>query len=190
MNVPTTSVTAVLAVSLGLAAGVAGAQNPKRPNPASATSSRPPVDTEVREFIRAAGESGEAEVAFAGIAKQRSQMAVVRDLAARLEREHRATNQELLTLAKARRVDIPEISAADRAAQRTLEGLSGAAFDREYIALMVRGHDASIALFSAAVKSTDAGVRALAEKTLPTLRAHMEAIERARKAIGGTDPPK
>jgi predicted outer membrane protein len=56
--------------------------------------------------------------------------------------------------------------------------------------MMVRGHDASLALFSAAVKSTDAGVRALAEKTLPALRAHIEAIERARKAIGGTDPPK
>jgi putative membrane protein len=174
------SVTAVLAVSLGLAA-----QNP--PPPAS---SRAAVEHEVREFIRAAGESGQAELAFAGIAKQRSQQAVVRDLAARLEREQKATNQELVTLAKARRVDIPEMTAADRVAQRTLEGLSGAAFDREFIVMMVRGHDASLALFSAAVKSTDAGVRALAEKTLPALRAHIEAIERARKAIGGTDPPK
>ena len=189
MNV-TPSVTAVLAISLGVAVG-AGAQNPRTQNPAPPASSRPQtVEHDVREFIRAAGQSGEAEVAFAGIAKQRSQMAVVRDLAARLEREHTATNQEMLTLAKARRVDIPEMSAADRAAQRTLAGLSGAPFDREYIALMVRGHDASITLFSAAVKSTDAAVRALAEKTLPTLRAHMEAIERARKAIGGTDPPK
>jgi len=186
----TTSVTAVLAISLGLALD-AGAQNPKTPNSAPPTSGRAQAaEHDVREFIRAAGESGEAEVAFAGIAKQRSQMEVVRNLAARLEREHKATNQELLTLAKARSVDIPEMSAADRAARRTLEGLSGAPFDREYIALMVRGHDASIALFSAAVKSTDAGVRALAEKTLPTLRAHMEAVERARKAIGGTDPPK
>ena len=183
----TASVTAVLAISVGLAAG-GNAQSPKTPNPAPTSTQA--VEHDVREFIRAAGESGEAEVTFAGIAKQRSQMAVVRELAARLEREHKATNQELLTLAKARRQDIPEMAAADRAAQRTLEGLSGAAFDREFIALMVKGHDASIAIFSAAVKSKDAGVRALAEKTLPTLRAHMEAIERARKAIGGTDPPK
>ena len=185
-----TSVTAVLAVSLGLVAG-ANAQTANAPNSGLPASSRPQaIDDDVREFIRAAGESGEAEVALAGVAKQRSQMAIVRELAARLEREHRATNQELLTLARTRRVDIPEMSAEHRAAQRTLEGLSGAAFDREYIALMVKGHDASIARFSAAVKSADAGVRAFAEKALPTLRAHMEAVEKARKAIGGTDPPK
>jgi hypothetical protein len=56
--------------------------------------------------------------------------------------------------------------------------------------MMVKAHDASMARFSAAVKSEDADVRAFAVKTLPTLRAHMEAVERARKAIGGTDPPK
>ena len=167
-----TSATAVLALSLGLAAG-AGAQNPN-----------------VGEFIRGAGESGQAEVVFAGIAQERSQHGTVRELAARLEREHKAANQELVTLAKARRVEIPGLSAEHRAAQRKLEDLSGAAFDREYIGMMVKAHDASIARFSAAVKSEDADVRAFAVKTLPTLRAHMEAVERARKAIGGTDPPK
>src|SRR5262245_8293623 len=64
----TTSVTAVLAISLGLGLE-AGAQNPKTPNSAPPTSSRAQAaEHDVREFIRAAGESGEAEVAFAGIA--------------------------------------------------------------------------------------------------------------------------
>src|SRR5262245_14446888 len=54
-------ITAVLAISVGLAA-----QNPPPP-----PSSRTAAEHEVREFIRAAGESGLAEVAFAGIAKQR-----------------------------------------------------------------------------------------------------------------------
>ena len=145
---------------------------------------------DVREFIQAAGESGQAEVAFAGMAQQKSQHGTVRELAARLEREHKAANQELMTLAKAKRVEMPGLSTQSRVSQRKLEDLSGAAFDREYIGMMVKGHDASIARFSAAVKSEDADVRAFAVKTLPTLRAHMEAVERARKAIGGTDPPK
>ena len=127
---------------------------------------------------------------FAGIAQQKSQQGVVRELAGRLERDHKAANQELMTLAKARHIAIPGMSAEHVAGERKLEGLSGAAFDREYVGMMVKGHDASIARFSAAVKSADAGVRAFAEKTLPALRAHMEAVERARKAIGGTDPPK
>jgi hypothetical protein len=56
--------------------------------------------------------------------------------------------------------------------------------------MMAKAHDASIARFSAAAKSEDADVRAFAVKTLPTLRSHMEAVEGARKAIGGTHPPK
>jgi putative membrane protein len=185
-----TSATAALALSLGLAAG-AGAQNPNPQNPASPAPSRPHGATDdVGEFIRGAGESGQAEVAFAGIAQQKSQQGTVRDHAARLERDHKAANQELMTLAKAKRVEIPALSAEHRAAQRKLEDLSGAAFDREYIGMMAKAHDASIARFSAAAKSEDADVRAFAVKTLPTLRSHMEAVEGARKAIGGTHPPK
>jgi putative membrane protein len=187
MNVVIANATAVLALTLGLA----GAQGANTQNPTSPAPSRPQGSADdVREFIRAAGESGQAEVAFAGMAQQKSQHGTVRALAARLEREHRATNQELMTLAKAKQVDMPGLSTQSRVSQRKLEDLSGAAFDREYIALMVKAHDAWIARFSAAVKSEDAEVRALAVKTLPTLRAHMEGVERARKAIGGTDPPK
>lgn len=177
------AVTRVAALALTLGVTSAGAQTPAPSRPAGSAD-------EVRQFIQAAGESGRAEVAFAAIARMRSQHGSVRELAARLEREHTATNRELAALATARQVQIPELSPEHRASERTLEGLSGAAFDREYVGLMVKAHDASIARFSAAVKSPDRAVRALAEKTLPTLRAHLEAVERTRKAIGGTDPPK
>src|SRR5688500_17698062 len=166
MHVVITNATAVLALTLGLAVA-AGAQGANTQNPASPAPTRPQGSADdVREFIRGAGESGQAEVAFAGMAQQKSQHGTVRALAARLEREHRATNQELMTLAKAKQVDMPGLLTQSRASQRKLEDLSGAAFDREYIAMMVKAHDASIARFSAAVKSEDAEVRALAVKTL------------------------
>ena len=180
---------AALAFSLGLAAGTS-TNEPVTQNPGSSAPARPQGADDVRDFIQGAGESGLAEVTFAAMARERSQYGTVRELAARLEREHKATNRELTALAAARQVQIPSLSAEHRASQRKLDGLAGAAFDREYVGMMVTAHDASIARFSAAVKSADPEVRALAEKTLPTLRAHMEAVERARKAIGGTDPPK
>ena len=184
------SATVVLALVLGLPTGTS-VQNPNTQKSASPAPSRQQGSADdVREFIRAASESGQAEVAFAAMARQKSQHGTVRELAARLEREHKAANQELMTLAKAKQVEIPGLSTQSRASERKLEDLSGAAFDREYIAMMVKAHDASIARFSAAVKTEDAEVRAFAVQTLPTLRAHMEAVERARKAIGGTDPPK
>jgi putative membrane protein len=164
--------TAALVFSVGLAAGAAG------------QSSSTPDD---QEFIKAAGQSGHAEVTLAGIAQKKTTTQRVRELAARLEREHKAANQELMTLAKAKQLEIPGPSAEQRASEVKLEGLSGAAFDREYVAIMVKAHDASIARFSAAVKSQDQAVRAFAEKTLPTLRAHQLEVEKTRKAIGGTD---
>ena len=83
------SATAVLALGLGMASG-ARVQNPnpqRLPRPAPSRPQGSPED--VREFIRAAGESGQAEVAFAGMAQQKSQHGTVREFAARLEREHR-----------------------------------------------------------------------------------------------------
>ena len=74
------SATAVLALGLGLAAG-ARVQNPNTQTPASPAPSRPQGSPDdVREFILAAGESGQAEVAFAGMAQQKSQHATVREM--------------------------------------------------------------------------------------------------------------
>ena len=166
------SATAAVVLSLGLATG-----------PAAQSSSA----QDDQEFIKAAGQSGHAEVTMAALAQKKTMHQRVRALAVRLERDHKAVNRDLMTLAKAKQVEIPAPSAEQRANDQKLEGLSGAAFDREYVAIMVKAHDASIAKFSAAVKSQDPAVRQFAEKTLPTLRAHQLEVEKTRKAIGGTD---
>ncbi len=175
--------TTVLAISLGLATQ-ARAQVPSSTVGAQGATAEPD-----REFIQAAAESGRAEAALAEAAQHRTMQPSVRQLAGRLLQDHQAVNRELAAMAKARQIDIPDISAQERSTQQRLENLSGEAFDREYVASMVKAHDASMARFMAAAKSGDAMVRAFAERTLATLRAHMLEVEKTRKAIGGTEKP-
>ncbi len=63
-----------------------------------------------------------------------------------------------------------------------LSKLSGADFDKEYVAAMVADHEKDVAAFENVSKTAaDADVKAFATKTLPTLKMHLEMI----KAMAG-----
>jgi Predicted outer membrane protein len=58
-----------------------------------------------------------------------------------------------------------------------LSGLSGDAFDREYVNMMVKDHEKDVKEFeTASMKAKDLDVRAFAAKTLPTLREHLQQV--------------
>ena len=61
-----------------------------------------------------------------------------------------------------------------------LNNLTGAAFDNQYIRMMVQDHYQAIELFKSAANSDDAQVRAYAEKTLPVLQAHYDQARRLK----------
>jgi len=65
----------------------------------------------------------------------------------------------------------------DQKATNKLSGLSGDAFDREYIKMMVKDHEKDVKEFEkASTKAKDTDVRAFAAKTLPTLREHLQQV--------------
>jgi putative membrane protein len=65
----------------------------------------------------------------------------------------------------------------DQKAMNKLSGLSGDAFDREYINMMVKDHEKDVKEFEkASMKAKDPDVRAFAAKTLPTLREHLQQV--------------
>jgi putative membrane protein len=55
----------------------------------------------------------------------------------------------------------------------TLRTLTGTAFDKRYMAMMIRDHEQAIATFTSGSQSDDAQVRSFATQTLPILRAHL-----------------
>jgi putative membrane protein len=64
-----------------------------------------------------------------------------------------------------------------------LEGLSGAAFDRAYLQEMVEHHEKDVQEFERAVQSGNAQLRAFAERTLPTLRRHLQQARQLQQSI-------
>jgi len=145
-----------------------------------------------QDFVTKALESGRKEVAAARAAQQRASDERVRELARTIERDHTQLNARLQSLTTAgagaaadgsdrpadfhpgmRQGDDPRSDKGDKGDK--LETLQGAAFDREYLAMQVRMHGKSIAMYQAA--SDDASrpdVQALAREALPTLRRHAE----------------
>jgi putative membrane protein len=82
----------------------------------------------------------------------------------------------------------------DQKDMNKLAGLSGDAFDREYINMMVKDHEKDVKEFEkASTQAKDPDVRAFAAKTLPTLREHLQQvrdIQNRMKASGKTSGTK
>ncbi len=67
-----------------------------------------------------------------------------------------------------------------------LSKLKGSAFDQAYAKDMVSGHQKAIEQFEMEAKNgQDADVKAWAEKSLPTLREHLELAQAAVKDVKG-----
>ena len=67
--------------------------------------------------------------------------------------------------------------------QQKLEGTSGAAFDAAYLDEMVKHHQMDIQEFERAARSDNPQVRQFAERTLPTLRQHLERAQQLQQSI-------
>jgi putative membrane protein len=68
--------------------------------------------------------------------------------------------------------------------QQKLESVSGQAFDRAYIEEMIKHHQQDIQEFERATQSDNPQVRAFAERTLPTLREHLQQAQQLQKTAG------
>lgn len=135
--------------------------------------------TAPKEFMNEAAMGGMAEVALANLAMKKSQDKEVKDFAAKMITDHGKANTELKELAAKKTVTLPtDVGAEHKATMEKLEKLSGAEFDKEYVAAMVKDHEKDVSLFKTQSESgTDADAKAFAAKTLPTLQMHLTMIK-------------
>jgi putative membrane protein len=133
-------------------------------------------------FVQKAAEGGAAEVAIAKLALQKAENAEVKAFAERLEKDHAAVNGELKTLAAARNITLPAEKRGP--VYFKLEKLSGAAFDRAFVAAMLTSHQNGVKAFDKeAASGADADIKAFAAKTLPTLKEHLQQVQTLSQAI-------
>jgi putative membrane protein len=151
-----------------------------------------PDDADSR-FAMTAAEGGMLEVELGRVASAKAANAEVKEFAAKMVTDHAKANAELTQLASGKSLMLPtqeQVKAKHQDMIAKLEKLEGAAFDREYMAAMVKDHDKDVALFEKQAKNgRDPALRAFAEKTLPTLREHQKMAKQlnAKVSAKGTN---
>lgn len=133
-------------------------------------------------FLTEAMKGDNSEVALGKIAQTKGASQGVKDLGSMLVTDHGAHKTEVAALAQQNGVAVTDdISDEAKAMQTKLNGLSGADFDKTFVAGAIEDHKKDIAKYEAQAKSSDAQTAALANKTLPTLRKHLEAAQKLQK---------
>ncbi|HEV7781278.1 MAG TPA: DUF4142 domain-containing protein [Chitinophagaceae bacterium] len=141
------------------------------------------IDEASSSFIVRVANNGMTETQLASMAEQKAVYADVKSFAAMLYHDHSGLNQTVKDMAVTKNITLPAAITADK--QREIDQLNaktGKDLDREFISMMITNHKASIESFEKAlteVKDTD--IRSLADKTLPTLRAHLDSAQQIQK---------
>ena len=136
-------------------------------------------------FWMEAASGGMAEVELGRLAQTKAQNAEVKRFAQMMVADHTKSNDELKALAAKKNVALPPApNQRHQGMMEQLQNLSGAEFDRAYVDAMVRDHEATVQLFESQTQGAgDAEIKAFAEKTLPTLRQHLEMIRGIREKM-------
>ncbi len=129
-----------------------------------------------RNFLMEAAQGGMAEVELGRLASQKAQNPEVKRFGERMVTDHSKANDELKQLATQKGVTLPtDLGAEQKQEMDRLSKLSGAAFDREYMKLMVEDHDKDVKAFQdEANRATDPDVRSFASKILPIITEHQK----------------
>ena len=127
-------------------------------------------------FIGAAAMDSLAEVENGRLATQKASSADVKQFAQRMIDEHQKSVDALKGLAAQKEITLAtELDDQHRAMHDGLAKLTGAVFDKAYMAHMVKAHLAAVALFQQEAKAgQDPAVKDWAAKTLPTLQEHLK----------------
>jgi putative membrane protein len=144
-------------------------------------------------FVMTAAEGGIMEVELGRLASQKASNAEVKEFGEKMVTDHSKANEELKSIAGAKNITLPteeKVKQKHQGAIAKLEKLEGAAFDKAYMAHMVKDHDKDVALFQKqATSGRDTEFKAFAEKTLPTLKEHQKMAKEinAKVSAKGTN---
>ena len=148
------------------------------------------ADSPDASFYKNAAEGGIAEVEAGKLAQQKSSNPQVKNFGAMMVKDHTAANDKLKTLADSKTsASHPPSSVGQMAGQgKNLKYFTGDAFDKSYVKGQVTAHQDTIALFKKEIATgQDPDAKAFAEKTLPTVRAHLKAINAIATTVGAAN---
>jgi putative membrane protein len=129
------------------------------------------------EFAKKAGAAGAAEVEMGKLGAQKATDAEVKEFAQKMVTDHTKANKELMAAAKSKGLEVPtEPGLTHKGMMEKFERQTADKdFNHDFMQQMVRDHKQAVELFTTAANDAtlDPDMRALAKKTLPTLKQHL-----------------
>jgi len=143
-----------------------------------AESTQSGLDESGATFLRKAVVGGIMEVEAAKIAAKNSSNQEVKDFAAKMLADHSKANAELKKLATDKKVITPDaLPAEDQIHLDEMKKMTGVAFDKHYVGMMVQDHEKTVALFKEGAQNRDASLKEWANKTLSVIESHDAAAK-------------
>jgi putative membrane protein len=142
------------------------------------------VDEATSSFMVNVADVGMTEVKLGQIAEEKATNKRVKAFARMMVEDHSKANGELKSLAASKNVTLPKTIGEDH--QKKIDDLNkktGKDFDRAYMDMMEDGHESTVKDFEGKTDNSDADVKAFVNKTLPTLRMHLDSAKAIKKAI-------
>jgi putative membrane protein len=128
------------------------------------------------QFMQFAAVSGLFEIQSSELATQKGSTQQLIDFANHMITDHMMQDQELKSLAAQKNITLPATLTPEKQAIVTkLNGLGGAAFEKEYMNEQIKSHEETVKNFEmASTSARDADVKTFASKYLPALRMHLD----------------
>lgn len=142
-----------------------------------------PHATTPEQFIQAVASSNEFEIQSSKLALDKSKNEEIHQFGNRMIEDHTKLGDELKATLKQANMPEPDnrLDPKDQAQLDKLRKLSGAAFDRTYVADQRAGHVQAVRLVGVYAKDgTNPALKGLAVKSLPILKEHLRMAEGLR----------
>jgi putative membrane protein len=125
-------------------------------------------------FLKKAVGINLGEIQMGQLAQKNGSTSAIRDYGSTLVKDHSASNEDAMAIAKKMNFTLPNApSADDQSMYKELSAKKGSEFDKSFAQAMVDGHQKAIQLFTDEANSASGDVKSFAEKTIPTLKNHL-----------------
>jgi len=150
------------------------------------STSQSKLDHKDQKFIEKAAQDGMAEVELGRLAQTKASNDQVKQFAQHMEQDHSQANDELKRIAQAKGVMIP--TSTDHSHMNKMEKMqkeSGADFDKQYMAEMVKDHEKDLRFFrEEAQNAKDPELKTFAQKTAQKINEHLNMARQIAAQVG------
>lgn len=166
----------------------------RAPVPTQPAANTQPTSAEVdRLFAIAAMQGNNAEIDMAELALRRGSANEVKGFAGKMIAEHKGMMEEIMPALQRVLSNPPaeQLAPVDQLAMHHLEAVKPVDFDQVYVMEQIGSHLATLTAFQTeADNGTDAQLKELVRKWMPTIEAHLQLAVDTAKHIGGASPFK